>query len=254
MQLRSSLELILYKTYADLKAEAERSYLGLLWWVIEPVLYLGAFYVLFVLVMHRGGPDFVPFFLCGAVVWKWFDNGLKGGAHAIASHRGLLQQVYVPKFIFPVIAVLGSTARFVPIFMIFTVFLLWYGKTAQITWLAMPLVALSQFCLVLSLAMLVGAVTPFLPDLKAAIDNGMMFLFFTSGIFFNINDVQEPLRSYLLLNPMAVLIDEYRNVMLRGIWPDGGRLGVILFASLALGGLALGLLKRLDHKYGKVRF
>ncbi|MBU1191295.1 MAG: ABC transporter permease [Gammaproteobacteria bacterium] len=254
MQLRNSIELILYKTYADIKAEMARSYLGLIWWLIEPVLYLGAFYILFVLVLHRGGPDFVPTFLCGAVVWKWFDSGLKGGSHAISANRGLLQQVYVPKFIFPVIAVLGSTARFVPVFVVFTLFLLVYGIPIQLTWLAAPIVMLTQLFLIMALAMLVGAITPFLPDLKAAIDNGMMFLFFISGVFFNINDVHEPLRSYLLLNPMAGLIDEYRNAMLRGVWPDTAHLTIILLISFVLGALALALLKEMDHKYGKVRF
>lgn len=254
MQLRNSFELILYKAYADLKAEAARSYLGLLWWIIEPILYLSAFYILFVLVLQRGGPDFIPTFLCGAVVWKWFDSGLKGGGHAISVNRGLLQQVYVPKYIFPVIAVLGSTARFLPVFMVFSMFLLLYGIPAQITWLAVPIVMLTQFFLVLALAMLVGTVTPFLPDLKVAIDHGMMLLFFISGVFFNIHEVHEPLKSYLLMNPMAGLIDEYRNAMIRGIWPDIGHLAIILFSSIALSALALVLLKQMDHRYGKVRF
>lgn len=254
MQLRNSLEIILYKAYADIKAEVARSYLGLLWWVIEPVMYLYAYYVLFVLVLQRKDPNFVPIFLCGAVVWKWFDSCIKGGSHAIGAHRGLLQQVYAPKFIFPVIAVLGSTARFVPVFSVFTIFLLLYGIPAQVTWLAAPLVMLTQTCLVLSLAMLVGAITPFMPDLKVVIDNGMLLLFFISGVFFNINEVHEPLKSYLLLNPMAGLIDEYRNVMIRGIWPDILRLTIILLCSIAVGALALMLLKRMDHKYGKTRF
>jgi len=254
MQLRNVLELILYKVYTDFKAEAARSYLGLLWWLIEPVLYLGAFYVLFVLVMQRGGPDFVPNFLCAVVVWKWFAAGIQGGAQAISAHRGLLQQVYVPKFIFPVIAMLGSTIRFIPVFGVFIFFLLIYGIPFHATWLAAPIVMLAQFCLVISLAMLVGAITPFLPDLRAVIENGLMFLFFTSGVFFNINEVQEPLKSYLLLNPMAGLIDEYRNIMIRGIWPDYIRLAIITGSSIVSGVLALVLLKRMDHKYGKVRF
>lgn len=254
MRLRNSIEFIFYKAYADIKAEMERSYLGLLWWLIEPVLYLGAFYILFFLVMQRPEPGFVPTFLCGAVVWKWFDSGLKGGSHAISANRGLLQQVYVPKYIFPVIAVLGSTARFLPVFAVFAIFLLLSGAPAQATWVAVFAVMFTQFCLVMALAMLVGAVTPFLPDLKVAIDNGMMLLFFISGVIFNINEVHEPLRSYLLLNPMAGLIDEYRNVMIRGIWPNGNRLAVIFVASVALGIVALALLKRMDHRYGKVRF
>lgn len=254
MQFRNSMELIFYKSYSDLKAEASRSYLGFLWWIIEPIIYLCAFYILFVLVLQRGGENFVPTFLCGAVVFKWFSSGVNGGSNAIAANKGLLQQVYVPKYIFPAIAVLGSTARFIPVFLIFVLFLLIYGISPQSTWLAAPLIMLIQFCLVMSLAMLVGAVTPFLPDLKVAIENGMLMLFFLSGIFFDINEVSEPVRSYLLLNPMAGLIDEYRDVMIRGNWPDMDRLGVIFLISLAIFAIGLGLLKHLDHRYGKVRF
>jgi lipopolysaccharide transport system permease protein len=254
MPFRNSVELILYKTYADLKAEAARSYLGVLWWVIEPVLFLFAFYVLFVLVLERGGPGFIPAFLCGAVVWKWFDSSVKGGSQAIGAHQALLQQVYVPKFVFPIIAVLGSTTRFLPVFAIFCVFLLFYGLSPQPTWLAAPVLFLVQLLLGLALALMVGAITPLLPDLKVAIDNAMMMLFFLSGVFFNINEVQEPVRSYLLLNPMAVLIDEYRNVMLRGLWPSPWRLLVIVLASLLVAVLALAVLKQLDRRYAKVRF
>lgn len=254
MQIRQVLDLIFYKAYTDIKAEAARSYLGLLWWVIEPLIYLGAFYILFVLVMQRGGTDFVPTFLCGAVIWKWFDSGVKGGGHAISAHRGLLQQVYVPKYIFAVIAVLGSSARFLPVFGIFCVFLLLYGVPVQTSWLAAPVLMFVQFLLVLSIALLVSAITPFLPDLRVAIDQGMMLLFFISGVFFNINEVHEPIRSYLLLNPMAALIDEYRNILIRGAWPNTGRLATIGLASLLIGAMGLALLKQLDHKYGKVRF
>lgn len=254
MKLHNSLEFILYKSYTEIKSDSARSYLGLLWWIIEPALYLFSYYVVFVLVLNRKSPDFIPSFLCGAVVWKWFSSGLNGGSHAISTHRGLLQQVYVPKYVFPIIAVLGSTIRFLPVFAIFSIFLLLYGVPVQTTWLMVPIVMLIQLCLVMALAMLVGTFTPFMPDLKVVIDNGMMVLFFVSGIFFNINEVQEPLKGYLLLNPMAGLIDEYRNVMIRGIWPNTGRLTLILLVSVALGALALALLKKMDSRYGKVRF
>jgi len=97
-------------------------------------------------------------------------------------------------------------------------------------------------------------VTPLLPDLKVAIDNGLMLLFFLSGVFFDINQVQEPVRSYLLLNPMAVLIDEYRNVLLAGSWPQPMRLLGPTVLALVLGLGALAILHRLELRYAKVRF
>lgn len=254
MRWRSCVELILYKTYADLKAEAARSYLGVLWWVIEPILFLFAFYVLFVLILERGGPEFVPAFLCAAVVWKWFDSSVKGGSQAIGVHQALLQQVHVPKFVFPTIAVLGSTCRFLPVFSIFCIFLLLFGVSAQASWLALPLLIAVQLLLGLSLALLTGAITPLLPDLKVAIDNGLMLMFFLSGVFFDIDQVQEPVRSYLLLNPMAVLIDEYRSVLLGGHWPEPMRLLWPTALACVLGAAALAILHRLELRYAKVRF
>jgi len=254
MPFRNIIELILYKSYTDIKADAARSYLGLAWWIIEPLLYLCGFYILFVLILQRGGPDFVPFFLCGVVVWKWFASSIQGGSQAISIYQGLSQQVYVPKYVFPIIMVMGSTTRFIPVFVLLTLFLLFSGIPIQSSWIAIPLVMLIQFCLLIALALLTGAITPIVPDLKVAIDNGMQILFFISGVFFNINEVHEPLKMYLFLNPMAGIIDEYRNVMIRGLWPNMERMGYILLFSVAAGSLGLAILRFMDRRYGKVRF
>lgn len=254
--LARNLELIFYKSYADLRAEAERSYLGFIWWLLEPVLYLGAFYVLFVLILQSsGGRDFVPFFLCGSVVWKWFDAAIRGGSHAISANNGLFQQVYVPKYVFPLISVIGSTVRFLPVFLVFILFLLAYGVSIKLTWLAAPAVMFTEFCLLTAIAIMVAAITPFLPDLRVIIENGMMLLFFLSGVFFDIDTVaSERMRSYLFLNPMAVVIDEYRNFLLKGLWPNWKRLFLVLGFSVFIGYLALRLIRFLDHRYGKLRF
>ena len=53
------LDIIFYKTWADLRAEASRAYIGFLWWFIEPILYMGTFYVLFGLGLRMGGEGFV---------------------------------------------------------------------------------------------------------------------------------------------------------------------------------------------------
>jgi lipopolysaccharide transport system permease protein len=207
-----------------------------------------------VLILQRGGPDFVPFFLCGVVVWKWFASSIQGGSQAIGIYQGLSQQVYVPKYVFPIIMVMGSTTRFIPVFVLLTLFLLFSGIPIQSSWIAIPLVMLIQFCLLIALALLTGAITPIVPDLKVAIDNGMQILFFISGVFFNINEVHEPLKMYLFLNPMAGIIDEYRNVMIRGLWPNMERMGYILLFSVAAGSLGLAILRFMDRRYGKVRF
>lgn len=252
--IRKQLNLVFFKVYAELKAEASRSFLGLLWWLIEPVLYLGAFYVLFVLVLQHGGVNFVPGFLCGIVVWKLFDAGVKSGGNALSANAILLQQVYIPKYILPLSAVLGVTLRFLPVFAVLCLFLLFYTGGVASAWLwSIPLILLQVF-LVFSLAVLVSSIIPFVPDLRVAIDNGMMFLFFISGVFFDVSAVGEPVKSILMLNPMAVMISAYRDVLLLNSAPDFWSLAAVFAFSISVLVVGFIFLNRWDRQYAKARF
>ena len=91
------LELITVKAWADLKSEASRAYIGFLWWFIEPVLYMGSFYLLFGLGLKMGGDNFMYFLLCGLLPWKWFSSSLSNGSLSIIANAGLINQTYLPK-------------------------------------------------------------------------------------------------------------------------------------------------------------
>ena len=49
-------EILLYGVYSDLRTEVARRFLGFLWWIIDPILYMGAFYIVFALALRQGGP------------------------------------------------------------------------------------------------------------------------------------------------------------------------------------------------------
>ena len=74
MEIKRYLEIIYYKTYADLRSEASRSYLGFVWWILEPVLYMSVFYLVFSVIRGQKDEDFILFLLVGLVSWKWFAS------------------------------------------------------------------------------------------------------------------------------------------------------------------------------------
>lgn len=250
--MRHCLELIGYKAYAELRAEAARAYLGFLWWIVEPVLYMAVFYVVFGVLFQRGGEGFAPFLLCGLVVWKWFDSTVRSGANAISSNAHLMRQVYLPKFVFPSIVVLVNTVKFLVVMGLLVLFLQVYGLPIFTSWLALPLLFATQMLLIAAVTLLAAAVVPFLPDLKLLIDNGLTLLFFLSGVFFGLDTIPEGLQPYFSLNPMATLIDGYRKVLLHGLWPDWHSLATVALGSLLGIWLAQRLLIRFDRSYPKV--
>ncbi|HIB76240.1 MAG TPA: ABC transporter permease, partial [Flavobacteriales bacterium] len=81
MNFRQLADLVLYKVRTDLRSEVSQNHLSLLWWVLEPVLYMTVFYLVFGLLLKRGGgPEYVPFLLTGLASWKWFDSAVRACA------------------------------------------------------------------------------------------------------------------------------------------------------------------------------
>lgn len=248
-------EFILYRALAEVRADNSKAFLGLLWWIVEPILYMLAFYVVFGLVFQRGGENFIPFLLCGLVIWKWFASSVQNASTSITSNMGLIYQVYLPKVVFPVVAVVTSTLRFSFVFFILLLFLLANDAPVTSAWLIdLPLLLSLQIAFMLGLAMTLAAIVPFIPDLKFLIDNGLLILFFLSGIFFRLDTIPESLRLYFDLNPVAVIIHGYREILISGNqlnWLTMLPVVIMSFCMLALGGI---LLRRWDRVYAKKAF
>lgn len=246
------LQLILYKARADLKVEAARGYMGMLWWVLEPVLYMGAFYIIFTVALQRGGENFVPWLLTGLVVWKWFDTTVRMSLNVITAGKGLMSQVYLPKVFFPAVVILKNSVKFLVTLVLLLLFLLVYGMPLGWSWLMLPVLLLVQLLLICGVTFTVSALTPLYPDLKLLMNNVLMLMFFLSGVFFDTSKLKGWLAVLLDLNPMVHVIHAWRDVLLFGRLPNLAALSLVLLLSLLLCGLGLYLLRRYDRLYPRL--
>lgn len=246
------VDLLVYKTYADLRAEAARTYISYLWWVIDPILTMLVFYVVFGLLFSRGGEGFVAFLLVGLVVWNWYRQTISHAGNAILIGQGLMNQVHVPKIVFPVVVFLTDLTKFAVVFALLLAFLWLSGYPIGAAYWALPVLLVTQGLLVAALALLMAALVPYLPDLRLLVDNLLHLQFFLSGIFYAVGDIPVAYQGYFYLNPMASLIDDYRLVLLEGQWPHWGRLSLILFAAAGLLALAVSLLRWRDRDYPRI--
>ncbi|HEY3858699.1 MAG TPA: ABC transporter permease [Gammaproteobacteria bacterium] len=252
MRRQSYLELIWYKGMADLHAEAARAYVGFIWWILEPLLYMVAFYVAFGMGLRGHGGSIVALsLLCGLVPWKWFASSVQNGSGIIQANSGLIMQVYLPKYVLPGMVMITNGIKFL---IILSLLMLGVGLAhgASLTWLAVPVLVLVQLLLALALSSLVAAIVPLLPDLDLVISNGLIVMMFMSGIFKDVSLLPPRLASILELNPMVHIIRGFRAVLLDKRWPDWTALGGVVVFSLVVYGLALMLLKRYDRIYPKL--
>lgn len=245
-------DLILYKTYADLRAETERTYLGFLWWIFEPVMYMSVFYVVFSIFMGHKTDNFVPFLLIGLTIWQWMKSCLSHGSESILGYRGLMQYVNLPKVIFPTILILTDTVKFIFIFTLLLGFLWLSGFGITRSYLALPFLLLVELLFTTAITYFLAAIVPFFPDLRFVVENVLTAIFFGSGIFFSATSIPPQYHFYFYLNPMANLIEDFRNVLMYNTFPDW--IGLLIIGLLSVLGIlfSLYLISRFEYTYPRI--
>jgi lipopolysaccharide transport system permease protein len=194
----------------------------------------------------------VLYLLCGLVPWKWFDSTVRTASGSIMGSAGLMRQLYFPKWLLPAYIVLANTYKFFIVLVLLLFFLVYAGVEASATWCFLPLLVMLQFYFICSVAGCAAALVPIIPDLKYVVNYGMTMLFFVTGIFFDVSELGEPVKSWLMWNPTLILIDAYRALLLNDVWPDLSLLMRVFYVSTVLFGVSVVLLRSLDRYYPRV--
>ena len=244
-------DFVLYRAMAQLKTESSRAYMGYAWWVLEPLLYLVVFYVVFGMIFARGTPNYIDILITGLVVWKWFDGSIRASMDSIHSNNGLINRVYLPKLVLPAIAVTANTVKFLLILAMLLIFHLWRSGIS-VQWLWLLILIPLQLLLVLSASLIVASVTPFVPDLRLIFDKLMTLMFFLSGVFYTIDTIPENMQTLFRLNPVFGLINSYRNILIFDSPPAMANLLYVLILSLVALAVGYLMLHRYDRLYPRL--
>ena len=192
-------------------------------------------YLVFAGFLARRMPDFIIFLICGKIPFLWFSKSVTNSSRAIIGGRGLINQVSIPMPFFPMLVVFQDAFKQLVVFSFMFVLFFMYGMDVSWVWLSVVFVILTQLLLISAVALVVAAITPFLPDFKYLIGTAMMALMFGSGLFYSYKEVLLPQHQQLfLMNPVANLIKNYRQVLMENTLPDWAALSNICLVSVAL--------------------
>lgn len=228
-------QLVIIKVRFSLRSEAAQSYLSYAWWVLEPLLQMGVYLIVFDILLHRGTEDFVAFLLCGIVPWLWFSKTVSQSGNSITQGKGIISQTYLPKPFFPLVIIGQAVVKQTFVFALLFVFLVIYNYNPSLWWLWLIPVIFVQLLLITAVSFMVAFVVPFARDLQYLVNASLMMMMFGSGVFYSYKDVLIPAhREIFLMNPMANLIVNYRLVLMENTMPMIGSLVIIASVSLAI--------------------
>ena len=246
-------EIFLTKLIFNLRSEVSKTYLGYLWWLLTPVFYVSAMYLVFGVFLAMRTDQFMIFLVAGQVPFLWFSRSVSNSANSIIAGKRLIGQVAIPKPLFPLLTITQDMVKQTVVFIAMIGFFLAMGLTPTIYWLGFLPIVIVQFIFIMALALLVSAVVPYFPDLKQLVSTGMRLLMYGSGIFYDYEKVVLPQhRELFLLNPVANLLRHYRDVFLHERWPDWQALFELTLFSLILISFMYFYLKRNDSAYARL--
>jgi lipopolysaccharide transport system permease protein len=179
------------------------------------------------------------FLLVGLTAWQWYEGTCLTAATAIKAKLHILQHFDLPKFIFPVVAILISTWKFLCVGLVIIAGYLALGADHWPArgYLWLPLIFGCQLLLIISLSIPLAIAATYFNDTLTLAASVFRVLYFLSGIFFPVRLVPPALLGAFYANPMAGLIEAYRTVLVDRQSPNPSAL---LYAAL-VGGIQLGL-------------
>jgi len=242
--LGQMIELIWVKAIFNLRSEVHRNYLSYGWWVLEPLLYLAIYYIVFGMLLNRGGENYPVFLLTGLIPWMWFMKAVNSSSTSILAGQNLLLQVGLPPIIFPLVNLLQTTLKQLPVFILLFCFIWLLGYSPNVHWWALLPVIFVQVLLTTVVACTVAAIIPFIRDISYLVPTGLTFLMFLSGIFYDYRTIPAGWQDIFLLNPIAFLLKCYREIFIDGVQPD-----LTTLTYWGVGGATTCLLLTLIYKY-----
>ena len=201
------------------------SILGLLWAILNPVLMLLLYTFVFgyILQVHWNGQGstfvFAMNLYCGLIVYGIFSESVGGASGQILSNPS-----YVKKIIFPLetlpIAMLGASFILNLFSLVILLVCTFFQHRLSIHLVALPIVWLPQLLFTAGMSWIVATLGVYIRDIQQLIVIILQFLFYLCPIVYPLSRVPESMQAWFLrLNPIAVFVEESRNVLLDRQWP-----------------------------------
>lgn len=208
----------------DVKVRYKNSFLGMLWSLLNPLLMMTVYTILFTrLLPNNNTPNYPIFILVALIPWQFLQGTVIGGTISVTANAALIKKVYFPRLLLPASAVLSNLVHFLLAFLVLVVLLYAFGigLTVHVLWL--PFIVLTQITFMLGLSFILATCQAFYRDTMMVLDVGMLAWFFLTPILYPYEQLTQhteilgialnPARLMRWLNPMASIVDSYRTVL-----------------------------------------
>ncbi len=222
-------ELIRNLVLRDLRSRYKGSALGYLWTQLAPLGMMLVYVIVFGLLLPGGIAQFPVFIIVALLPWNYTAEAVMSGTRSIIDNAALVKKVYFPREVLPLTGVLSSLLNFLlslpMMFLVMAVVQLLSMGRLNFSWTFayLPVLIIIQTVLLAGLALLLGATAVFFRDVVHLVGIIVNIWFFLTPVIYPLSTLGDGPAVRLLrwLNPMASLIEFYREVLYGAAVPLG---------------------------------
>lgn len=236
-ELWASRFLLLQWVKRDFTVQYRQSLLGAAWPVVQTLLLLAVYGVVFTQVLDVEAPEgttYVVYALCGLAPWAFLASAVQRGLVSLANAAPIIQQVHFPRAVVP----LASTGVTVIDLCISTVLLLAVQVVAErhlpLSVLALVPIYLGLACLLAGICVVGSIIGVLVRDLRFAVPLVLQVGFIATPVMYPPTLAPEGSRWIYDLNPMARTIEAVRSAVVEGTWPSAGLVAGLLVVGIAV--------------------
>ena len=212
--------LLLLQIKRDFVTKYRKSVLGVLWSLLNPILTMLVMTLVFSHVFRFQIEHFPVYLLSGRLIFGFFEESTIAGMTSVLKNGGIINKVYVPKYIFPVSTVMSSLVNVIFFFIAFLVVFTITRVPWSWTMLLFPIPIIYIFVFALGIVMLLSSLAVFFRDLTYLYGVFLTMLMFLTPIFYPVDMLPEQLIPFMGFNPMYHFVDYFRAITLHGYVPD----------------------------------
>ena len=249
--LYSYRELLKTNIKKDIGGKYKKSFLGILWSFINPLLQIAVYAWVFFFFLKSDIENYVVYLCCGLIPWQYFSSVVLRGAAVVVDNGNIIKKVYFPREILPISVVSSECVNFLIATIIILGFVIFGGIGLSINILWYFVIIIIQYILSIGISFITSSFTVYFRDLQHILGIIIQLMFYATPIAYSIKAVPENLQWIVKINPMSYLIDAYRNIFYNKIAPDFKGLGIALGMGVACCILGYIIFKKLEKRFAE---
>lgn len=208
-------------TSREIKRKYARSYLGIVWSVLNPLLSMAVLSLIFSQLFRRSIENYPVYYLTGYILWQMFTGATTAAMTTLVDNKPLLLKVKFPMDLFVLTRVYTALINLGYSLAAYVVMLAVFRIAPKWTMLLSPVIILLLFLFSLGISYMLAAAYVFFGDVKHLYTVALTLWMYCSAIFYPVEQLQGGIRVVIQNNPLYVYIHCMRGAVMTGELPGG---------------------------------